>query len=341
MRQLTERERSVLAVIIEAHTESAEPVGSRTISRQYLPDLSPATIRNVMYDLEELGLLVQPHTSAGREPTAAGYRFYLNELMNPPRLTRKDRTRLDQLLEERVAARDEDSVLIHVAQALANISDLISVAFLPSFDGGVFERLDLLPISESRVLAILQIRGGPVDTVSLELSEPVKTSLLAETAQALNERLSGSTIGQIRNTIRERLKGIARGDREVINVFVREGRGIFDVDSRANVFLEGRRNILNQPEFSDRDRLGQFMEILDNRPLIQELRGRDSSQRVEVSVGSENSIMALATCSLLTRKYRVGSLAGTLAIVGPMRMPYQRLVAALEHAGYVTEELLS
>ncbi len=340
MRPLTEREQEVLTAVIEAHTETAEPVGSRTISRQYLSQLSPATIRNVMYDLEELGLLVQPHTSAGREPTVAGYRLYLNELMHAPRLVRLDRDRLNVLLEDRPATRDEDTILVHVARALANISHLISVAFLPSFDRGVLERIELVPVSDNRVLAVLQIEGGPVDTVMIELGEPMNRNLIPETSRALNERLSGVAIGQLRETIGERLKGLSFGDREVINAFVRDGRAIFNVDARASVVLEGRPNILSQPEFSDRDRLSDLMSVLDDRPSIQELRGGDR-QQVEVTVGPENRLTALASCSLLARSYQVGSLSGTLAIVGPMRMPYPRLVAALEHAGLITEELLS
>jgi heat-inducible transcriptional repressor len=341
MRPLNERERAVLTAVIEEYTESAEPVGSRTLSRKYFSDLSPATIRNTMYDLEELGLLAQPHTSAGREPTAAGYRLYLNTLMKPPRITTFDRRELDQLLEEERATRDEDTVLLHVAQALANISHLISLAFFPSFDDAVLEKIDLLPISENRVLAILQVRSGTVDTVTITLPEPVRPESISETARALNERLSGETIGRIRRTIGERLRGLSYGDQAVINVFLNEGDGIFDLDARAAVVLEGRPHILNQPEFTDRTRLSDLMRVLEDRPLIRELRRSDSPSQVQVSVGEENNIEALATCSLITRGYHVGNLSGTLAIVGPMRMSYPRLLAVLEHAGVVTERLLS
>ncbi|HDS74195.1 MAG TPA: heat-inducible transcription repressor HrcA, partial [Firmicutes bacterium] len=223
MRSLNERERAVLTAIIEEYTESAEPVGSRTLSRKYFGDLSPATIRNTMYDLEELGLLVQPHTSAGREPTAAGYRLYLNSLMKQPRLSLHDRRELDQLLSEERATRDEDTVLLHVAQALANISHLISLAFFPSFDDAILEKIDLLPISDNRVLTILQIRAGTVDTVMITLPEPVRPDQISETVRALNERLAGETIGRIRRTIGERLRGLSYGDQAVINVFLNEG----------------------------------------------------------------------------------------------------------------------
>lgn len=342
MQALTEREASVLTAIIHAHTEFAEPVGSRTIARQYLTDLSPATIRNTMMDLEELGLLASPHTSAGREPTVVGYRLYLNSLMEPPRLNTADRRLLDRVLteRERISSRDADTVLMHIARALANVSHLISVAFLPSFDSAVLERIELVPLAENCVLVVLQVRSGPVHTLTLEMTEPVKGNLLAETTSVLNERLSGHTIGEIRRTIGERLSGVSKGDRQVIKVFLREGENIFDLDARTNVILEGRLNIFQQPEFADHERLVEFMRLLDDRPLIQELRRRGSARNVQVSVGSENTIRELSTCSLLTRGYRVGLLSGTLAIVGPMRMPYRRLVAVLEHAGQVVETLM-
>lgn len=341
MRPLSERERAVLTAVIEEYTESAEPVGSRTLSRKYFSDLSPATIRNTMYDLEELGLLAQPHTSAGREPTAAGYRLYLNTLMRPPRLSMRDRRELDQLLEEERATRDEDSVLIHVAQALANISHMVSLAFFPSFDDAILDKIDLLPISENRVLVILQVRSGTVDTVTITAPEGIYLDRIPETVRALNERLSGETIGHIRRTVSERLRGLSYGDEAVINIFLNEGEGIFDLDACAAVVLEGRPHILNQPEFYDRTRLSELMRALEDRPLIRELRRSESHSRVQVRVGDENTIEALAECSLITRGYHVGTLSGTLAIVGPMRMSYPRLLAVLEHAGVVTERLLS
>jgi len=341
MRPLTEREAAVLTAVVHVHTETAEPVGSRTISRQYLAGLSPATVRNTMMDLAELGLLSQPHTSAGREPTVEGYRYYITALMEPPHLLRTDRTVLDQLLRERMAAWDEDTILTHVARALARVSHLVTVAFLPSFDMGVLERIDLVPLSDSRILVVLQLRDGPVDTLTLELSERMRRELLPETVQTLNERLSGLTVGEIRRTIGERLKDVSRGDREVVKVFLREGQNIFDVDARVGVHLEGRINIMNQPEFSDHARLAALMQALDELSLVQELRRRVQGRRVEITIGPENRISALSPCSLLTRGYGVGSLSGTLAIIGPMRMPYARLVAALEHAGTVAEQLLS
>jgi len=343
MRELSDREASVLTAVIHAHTESAEPIGSRTVARRYLSDLSPATIRNTMMDLEELGLLSSPHTSAGREPTVAAYRLYINSLMEPPKLTKADRGLLDAVLAERenLSARDADTLLAHIARALADVSHLISVAFLPTFDNAVLARIELVSLAESRLLVVLQVRGGPVHTLSLELAEPVKRDLLGETTSVLNERLCGHTIGHIRQTIGERLSGVSKGDPQVISIFLREGANLFDLDARSNVILEGRPNILSQPEFTDHARLAEFMQLLDDRPLIQELRLRVRSRAVQVSIGTENSLRALAWCSLLTRGYRVGPLAGTLAIVGPMRMPYRRLVAVLEHAGDVVETLMS
>ncbi len=341
MRSLTDRQAEVLTAVVHAHTQSAEPVGSRTLARQYLDGISPATIRNTMLDLAEMGLLSQPHTSAGREPTVDGYRLYIESLMRPPRLTVHDRDVLDQLLAGLAAARDKDAILVHVAKALADVSQLLTVAFLPQFDRGVLDRIELVPLSDNRLLVVLQLMSGPVDTVTLALGEPVRMDLIEETTQALNERLGGVTIWEIRRTIGDRLRDVSRGDREVVNVFVREGEDIFDMDSRTNVHLEGRINILSQPEFSDRSRVTALLEALDNRMLIEELlRGSADSDHVEVSIGSETHVGALSECSLLTRRYQVGGLSGALAILGPMRMPYSRLVAALEHAGTVAQKLL-
>ena len=341
MRELTEREAAVLTAIVHAHIDTAEPVGSRTISRRYLTDLSPATIRNTMMDLEELGLLGKPHTSAGREPTPIGYRLYITSLMRPPRLVAEDQRAMEQAVRASVSARDADTILTYVARALADVSHQIGVAFLPSFDSGMFQKLDLIDIAESRVLVAIQVEGGPVHTLTLELEEPVRRELLSATTDVLNERLSGLTMGQIRATIAERLRGVNRGDPQVISLFLRDGGYIFNLDVRANIHLEGRPNILTQPEFEDRSVLGLVMRELDGQDLQQELRNRGGIPAVNVTIGTENKIVGLAACSLLTRGYNIGPMSGTLAILGPMRMPYRRLVAALDHAADLVEDALN
>ena len=341
MRELTEREATVLTAIVHAHIDTAEPVGSRTISRRYLTELSPATIRNTMMDLEELGLLGKPHTSAGREPTVQGYRLYLTSLMKPPRLTAEDQRAMQSVVQQSVSSRDADTILTYIAKALADVSHQIGVAFLPSFDGGVFEELELMSLSESRVLVVIQVTGGPVHTLTLELGEPVRREVLELTARALNERLGGLTIRQIRETIAERLRDVTQGAPEVIRVFLRDGGMIFDLDSRVNLHLEGRPNILTAPEFEDRTILSLVMQELDGKGLQEELRARGGIQAVHITIGTEHKIMGLASCSLLTRGYSVGSMSGTLAILGPMRMPYRRLVAALDHAGDLVEDVLN
>jgi len=340
MQNLTEREATVLTAIIHAHTESAGPIGSRTLAKQYLTEFSPATIRNTMSDLEDMGFLEKPHTSAGREPTESGYRAYVDDFMSPPRITQRERNILNDILKQSMTARDADMILGHVARALATISHQIGVAFLPSFDLGIFQRIELVPLAEHTVLAAIQVTGGPVRTVTLELDEAVERSVLDETAAVLNERLAGLTVGQIRSSIAERLRDVSRGDSRVISIFLQEGREIFDLDARTNVHMEGRPNILGYPEFADRARLTEFMSALDEGDLYAEVRERDVTQEIAVSIGQENRCGGLASCSLVMRGYQQGPLSGTLAIVGPMRMPYRKVVAALNHAGQLIESLL-
>ncbi len=341
MRELTEREAAVLVAIVQLHIERAEPVGSRTLARHYLTDLSPATVRNTMADLEEMGLLTKPHTSAGREPSALGYRLYLRSLMAPPALEDNDRQVIEHLIREHMSARDADSILTSIAQALASVSRQIGVAFLPSFDRGEFRSLELIPVSGQNVLVIIEVLGGPVHTLTLQLASPVRREVLHLTAQVLNERLSGLSVGEIRQSIKERLQDVADGNREIISIFIREGNDIFDLDSRTSIHMEGRPNVLDLPEFEDRAMLSDFMRALDEQALYQLLRLRGDKRDVSVTIGPENAITGLDTCAILARGYSVGSMSGTLAIMGPMRMPYRRLVAALQHAGDVVEDLLN
>src|SRR5213596_3887364 len=228
-KSLTERERQVLEAVIETCVETAEPAGSRTISKRFAMALSSATIRNTMSDLEEKGYLYHPHTSAGRIPTDLAYRVYVDSLM---RLRQVSASESDQIREELTGERTAvDWILERAAQVLGVLTKELGVAAGPTLDEAVLERLELLQVSSERLLLVLTLKSGAVRTIFVEVPSHMAAEAVVQVAVVLNERLAGLTLREIRATLSERLRDAApdAGSSELINIFIQEAGELFDV----------------------------------------------------------------------------------------------------------------
>src|SRR3989475_1727963 len=226
---LTERERQVLEAVIEPYVQTAEPAGSRTISKRFGMAISSATIRNTMSDLEEKGYLYHPHPSAGRIPTDLAYRVYVDSLM---RLRQVSASESDQIREELTGERTAvDRILERAAQVLGVLTKELGVAVGPSLDDAVLERLELLQVSSERLLLVLSLKSGVVRTIFVEVPSHMASEAIAQVAVVLNERLGGLTLREIRATLSERLRDAApdAGSSELINIFIQEAGELFDV----------------------------------------------------------------------------------------------------------------
>src|SRR2546423_8145525 len=230
---LTERERQVLEAVIETYVETAEPAGSRTISRRSDMMLSAATIRNTMSDLEEKGYLYHPHTSAGRIPTDLAYRVYVDSLMRLPPVSPSDSNQIrEELTGERTAV---DRILERAAQVLGVLTKELGVAVGPSLDDAVLERLELLQVSTERLLLVLSLRSGVVRTIFVEVPSHMAPDAVRQVAVVLNERLGGLQLREIRATLSDRLRDAAGGSgaHELLNIFIQEADELFDVPAGA------------------------------------------------------------------------------------------------------------
>lgn len=206
---LNKREREILKHVVYNYIRTASPVGSRYVSRHFESNLSPATIRNVMADLEEQGFLSHPHTSAGRIPTDRGYRYYVDYLMDIDMLTEKEK----QAIEEHLGyTPDPNDLLRETSKLLSKISRQLSVVSSPHLSSGVFEKLELIPITSSRLLVVMSIRSGLVRTIMMEVGSEVRREVLDRISSLLNERISGLTLQEIRDTFIE-LRAASRSDR--------------------------------------------------------------------------------------------------------------------------------
>jgi heat-inducible transcriptional repressor len=341
---LSERERRVLEAVIQSYVETAEPAGSRTISRRFGLGVSPATIRNTMSDLEEKGYLFHPHTSAGRVPTDSAYRLYVDSLMGPARLSKSEADRLAEDIGSGGSA--IEAILRRAAQSLSVVAQELGVALGPRLDRTVLQRLEVVRASQERLLLVLTLSGGAVRTIFVEVPGQIAESALAEVTMVLNERLSGLSLSDIRASLGSRLRdtGAQPGTRELLNVFVQEGDVLFDLPfaaSEENVVLGQASILAEQPEFSSGESMRRLLALTDTRQHLAEvLQRRSTEPGISITIGSEHGDPRLDRLTVVTAAYRTGALSGVIGVIGPTRMPYEKVVALVRHTSMLVSDLL-
>lgn len=341
---LSERERQVLDAVVRTYVASAEPAGSRTVSRAFDLGVSAATVRNTMSDLEEKGYLFHPHASAGRIPTDLAYRFYVDRLMEPKTLSEAERTSLDREVGQAGSTAIERLVM-QATRALSLISNELGIAVAPRIEDAVLERIELIQVSSNKVLLVATIRGGVVRTVYVDLPIEVPQDMLVHTTVALNERLAGCTFQEIRRTLPERLRDLARGEpgEELVNIFIQSGADLFDLRSIDATQLHlGHTSVLaSQPEFETGERLKSLIELTEQRDLLAEaVVGREHGGRLRITIGTENGSSVLSDFTLVTAEYRVGDLKGIIGVIGPTRMPYEKVVTIVDYTSTLVSRVL-
>jgi len=342
LESLSDRERRVLEAIVQSYVETAEPVGSRTLARRVGLGVSAATIRNAMADLEEKGLLSHPHTSAGRVPTDRAYRIYVDALMGPPRVTREESDKLREGLAAEGSAVNE--VLRRAAEMLGVLTQELGVAVSPSLDSAVLERLDLVSVSSERLLLVLSLKSGVVRTIFVPVPGSVPPDAVVSIALVLNERLAGLTLRQIRQTLGERLRdsGVTPAENELLNIFLATGEHIFDIPAGDSSVLVSRTSVLaDQPEFASGAGMRSLIELTEQRDVLQRVLGqRAAANSLTITIGGENETQQFSHLTLVTSPYQAGPLTGVIGVLGPTRMPYDKVVALVEHTSKLVGELL-
>jgi heat-inducible transcriptional repressor len=340
---LTERERRVLEAIVQSYVETAEPVGSRTIARRFGLGVSPATVRNAMSDLEEKGYLFHPHTSAGRVPTDRAYRMYVDSLMRFPTLSAAQEERLR---EDLIADGSAISAIIHrAAQVLSVLTQELGVAVAPSLDSVVLERLELLTVGSGRLLLVLTLRSGVARSVFVEVPGTLHAEAVVSISLVLNDRLAGLTLREIRQTLPERVRDTAKtsAESELLDIFVATGDQIFDLANPApDEVVIGRTSVLaEQPEFATGPKMRELIELTEQRAVLRKaLESRANSVGLTVTIGGENESESLSRLTLITAPYRSGPLSGVIGVLGPTRMPYEKVVTLVEHTSKLVGDLL-
>lgn len=336
MYSLTDRERMILRLVVDRFISSGDPVGSRSLTRQYEVGLSPASIRNTMSDLEEKGYLSHPHTSAGRVPTDFGYRAYVDELMAIQPLSNSERRFLSDNVS--MATAEILEVMHESARILGQMSNLLGVALSPRFASAVFRRLDIVPVTSTRAMFVVTIESGIAKTLVLDVEGEIKADQIAPVIGLLNERLSGLTFREIRKTAAERIRDADEAQTELASFVLKRASVIFsDPPERRRLAYSGTEFILGLPEFNEADRARHMIEFLESGEAVvsslegalNELAGGDE-ERVVIRIGSENEVDDLSDYSIVTTPYSVGHVRGTIGLIGPTRMDYGRAVGLVE-----------
>jgi len=339
--QLNERELKVLEAVVQTYIETAEPAGSQTIARRFGLGVSPATIRHTMSELEDKGYLFHPHTSAGRIPTDRAYRVYVNEIMRLAPPTREARDALQaELLGSRNAV---EAILRRAAQVLGVLTQELGVAVAPALDEMILERLELVAVSSERLLLVLNLRSGVVRTIFVEVPGRLRPETVQDVARVLNERLAGHTLQAIRATLPERLRDATGvdGGRELLNIFLAEADGLFDLSDERNAVVLGSAQMLaEQPEFASNARMRDLLRLTEGRDLLREALASRRQTGVSITIGAENPDARLSGFTLVTAAYEAGALKGVIGVMGPTRMPYDKIIGLVEHTSRLVEDLL-
>lgn len=339
---LTDREKEVLKYVVENFIRIASPIGSRSVSRKTDLNLSSATIRNVMSDLEEMDLLNTPHTSAGRIPTDKGYRYYVDMLMCSEKLNLEEeyriRSQFDDMNLNIVESRD---LYIESSRILGKITHLLSVVSQPLMSKGVFDKLEFVSLASNKILVVLNIKSGMVKTVIMEIDSEIPKSKLNDLSSFLNERLQGLTLDQIRKSISERVKDYNFKEPELIRLFVNSLDKLYSDEEKGNkIYVGGTGDLILQPEFEDPKNFKEIIKLAEDKNLVIHIfeNSLKSDNEVLISIGSENEEERLKNYSVVTTSYKAGDVTGNIGVIGPKRMNYARMISLLQYTSKIINE---
>ncbi|HLM54979.1 MAG TPA: heat-inducible transcriptional repressor HrcA [Pyrinomonadaceae bacterium] len=345
------RGQAVLAAIIREHLRTGEPVGSKIISESFAGGAgwSAATIRNVMAELEEHGLVEQPHTSAGRVPTDKGYRFYVDHLVGEARLSRADLAAIDRTLGlgGAEAASQPARLMERVSHLLSELSENVGIVVSPPVTDSRLEHIEFLKLADERILVVLVFASNLVQNRIIRLDDALTQEELERAARYLNAEFRGKSLQAIRTEI----LGMMREEKALYDRLLRHAVLLFErtveTEETGDVYIDGASNILAKPDFSDVERLRELFRTFEAKSrlvkILNECIAREPAfGDVHVVIGREHTAPSLHSCTLITAPYRTGEggLAGTLGVVGPMRIEYSRTIAAVNHIARLVERVL-
>jgi heat-inducible transcriptional repressor len=337
-KELDERKKLILKAIIDDYIVTAEPIGSRTIAKKGALGISSATIRNEMADLEEMGYLEQPHTSAGRVPSVKGYRLYVDSLMDITSLTKDELEFIKEHLEGRI---DKLADLIKQASSvISEITHYTTVATAPKISKSKIKNVQLLYMDPKRILMILVTNEGMVKHSTIHLKGIANPEDIERVSKILNKKLSGLTVEMLNIQLIQEIQGEFGVSKEfLLSVMVDIAKTIQHENSEnSEIFLNGTSNIFKYQEFTDSDKAKAFFDFMQRNELINRIMlPQNEKGMIDVKIGSEIKIDEVSEFSIVTTSYSLGDyMVGTIGVIGPKRMEYPKVISAMD---YITKEL--
>lgn len=330
--ELDERKKQILYAVIKTYLETGEPVGSRTLSKYSELNVSPATIRNEMADLEDLGYLMQPHTSAGRIPSDKGYRFYVDRMLE------NEKKEVNEMKEVLIEKADKiERMLKQAARSLAVNTNYASMISAPQIHGTKLKFIQLSKMDENRIIAVVVAEGNLIKNQIIEVKEQLDDEALFKLNILLNTSLNGLTVGEINLAIISKLKEEAGDHSDIVSVVIDAVAEAIKPDEDLEIYTSGAKNIFKYPELADNERASEIITAFEEKKQLTEIvyetmnKDEADSKGIQVYIGDESPMATMKDCSVVTATYELGEgMKGTIGIIGPKRMDYDKVVKTLK-----------
>ena len=327
---LTNRQLQILQVIIDDFVTSAQPVGSRQISKKEGITFSPATIRNEMADLEELGYIEKTHTSSGRVPSEKGYRYYVDHLLKPELIKSDEIIRIQSIFEKQII--ETEQLIRESAKILSELTTYTTILLGPDVQKHRVKKYQIVPLTDTTAVAIIITDSGHVENRLLSIPENMSAADIEKVVNILNERLTGISLMDLQYKLEQEAISVLKQHVSMADSIVQALLSGVPSHSEGKVYVGGKTNMLNQPEFHDLNKARMLIDLMEKDSQVQSLV-QPNQKGIQIRIGSENNHFAMENCSVITTSFSLGEELGAIAIIGPTRMDYQRVVALLELMG--------
>ena len=333
---LDERKKRILEAVIEEYNATAEPVGSSKIANDYKLGFSPATIRNEMANLEELGYLEQPHVSAGRIPSSQGYRFYVDSIMQEKKLTPSEKQVIDQILKEDVTK--FETLIKEASNIIARLTNYASIAIGPEMDSCQVEEIKLVKIGQDRLMIVILADNGIIKESIIKYTGQIPEENIEIFNNYLNYKLKGMNFNDIYENINEYVENELHNISNNIVPLVVELNNLL-VNNNADIYMDGAKNLLNLPELKKEETLKNFLNIIETQDALKEMLKNSYDGNINVYIGQENAFDDLKDFTIITYKQKINDKElGTIGLIGPKRMDYKKVIPVIKYVGDVIQE---
>jgi len=338
--QMDERKRKILRAIVQDYIATAEPIGSRTIARKFDLGVSPATIRNEMADLEDLGLIEQPHTSSGRVPSDAGYRYFVDCLMDPQTVSDEQKEIIERESSKRIHEIQE--VISHTSRLLSELTNLTSIVLGPQKGKSTFGKMHFLPYQPGQVILVIVKENGTVENHIVDIGENLTTDELQQVAAVFNQKMRGYSLSQVKRSLLHEIYDELSRQRLLIDNTLDMLREILDDNEQEErIYLGGTLNMLNQPEFKDLGKVKTLFKVFEENESLKKLL-QPYQEGLNVTIGGENTLKEFKGCSVISATYKVNGLTiGAVGVLGPTRMDYGKAIAIVDFMTRSLTEILT